>query len=35
MEWQAAQDAARRADLFFCVGTSAIVQPAAVALKCG
>jgi NAD-dependent deacetylase len=28
-EWQAAQDAARRADLFFCVGTSAIVQPAA------
>jgi NAD-dependent deacetylase len=28
-EWQASQDAARRADLFFCVGTSAIVQPAA------
>jgi NAD-dependent deacetylase len=28
-EWQAAQVAARRADLFFCVGTSAIVQPAA------
>jgi NAD-dependent deacetylase len=28
-EWQAAQAAARRADLFFCVGTSAIVQPAA------
>jgi NAD-dependent deacetylase len=28
-EWQAAQIAARRADLFFCVGTSAIVQPAA------
>jgi NAD-dependent deacetylase len=28
-EWQAAQRAARRADLFFCVGTSAIVQPAA------
>jgi NAD-dependent deacetylase len=28
-EWQAAQLAARRADLFFCVGTSAIVQPAA------
>jgi NAD-dependent deacetylase len=28
-EWQAAQVAARRADLFFCVGTSSIVQPAA------
>jgi NAD-dependent deacetylase len=28
-EWQAAQVAARRADLFFCVGTSAVVQPAA------
>jgi NAD-dependent deacetylase len=28
-EWRAAQTAARRADLFFCVGTSAIVQPAA------
>lgn len=28
-EWQAAQRATRRADVFFCVGTSAIVQPAA------
>jgi NAD-dependent deacetylase len=28
-EWQAAQVAARRADLFLCVGTSSIVQPAA------
>jgi NAD-dependent deacetylase len=28
-EWRAAQTAARRADLFFCVGTSALVQPAA------
>jgi NAD-dependent deacetylase len=28
-EWQAAQGATRRADLFFCVGTSALVQPAA------
>lgn len=28
-EWQAAQAAARSAEVFFCVGTSAIVQPAA------
>jgi NAD-dependent deacetylase len=28
-EWQASQDAARSADVFFCVGTSSTVQPAA------
>jgi NAD-dependent deacetylase len=27
--WEAAVAAARRCDLFFCVGTSAVVQPAA------
>jgi NAD-dependent deacetylase len=28
-EWQSAKDAAQRADVFFCIGTSSSVQPAA------
>lgn len=38
-EWEAAQDAAASCDVFFCVGTSSIVQPAAslanVAMRAG
>ena len=29
IEWEAAQDAAASCDVFFCVGTSSVVQPAA------
>lgn len=29
LEWRAAQEAARQSDVFLCVGTSALVQPAA------